>query len=210
MINLGDVVLRALETKDVDYLYAYRNDWEVVRHLGGFSAGYSRANLQEWIKVHSNRADEVLWTIADALTDQCIGHVGLYQIDSRVRKGQFAIMIGDRSHWGKGVGTRVTQTVVSWAFAQLNLHKVSLHVLSNNDRAVRIYELLGFRPEGILRDEQFRDGQFLDLIIMAVFEDEWRAQHGSTMGAVETAKTTEPMNAKDSRESALDTKLREI
>ena len=168
-------------------LYSYRNDWEVIRHLGGFSAGYSRANLEDWIKRHSNRPDEVLWTIADAVADQCIGHVGLYQIDNRVRKGQFAILIGDKALWGRGLGTRVTQAVVSWAFAQLNLHKVSLHVLTNNERAIRIYEALGFRPEGILRDDQFRDGQFLDLMLMAVFEDEWRALHGST-AVLETAK----------------------
>jgi RimJ/RimL family protein N-acetyltransferase len=189
MINLGDVVLRALEPKDADSLYLYRNEWEVIRHLGGFSAGYSKANLEEWIQRHSNRADEILWTIAAVETDHCIGHVGLYQIDSRVRKGQFAIMIGDRALWGKGLGTRVTEAVVSWAFSQLNLHKVSLHVLTNNERAIRIYELLGFRPEGILRDEQFRDGQFLDLMLMAVFEDEWRTLHGGQASALETEQS---------------------
>ena len=179
MINLGDIILRPLEPKDVEYYYRYRNDWEVIRHLGGFSTGYSRANLEDWIKRHSNRDDEILWTIADAATDECIGHVGLYQVDHRVRKGQFAIMIGDKALWGRGIGTRVTQAVVSWAFSQLNLHKVSLHVLANNQRAIRIYEGLGFRPEGILRDEQFRDGQFLDLMLMAVFEDDWRGLHSS-------------------------------
>jgi len=188
MMNLGDVTLRAIEPKDVDLLYAYRNDWEVIRHLGGFSAGYSRANLEEWIKRHSNRADEVLWTIAAAATDQSVGHVGLYQIDNRLRKAQFAILIGERELWGKGLGTRVTQAVVSWAFMQLNLHKVALHVLTNNERAIRIYESLGFRTEGVLRDEQFRDGEFLDLMVMAVFEDEWRARHGNSTVVLETKK----------------------
>ena len=191
MIDLGETVLRALEPRDVDYLYTYRNDWEVIRHLGGFSAGYSKANLEEWIKRHRNSADEILWTIAAAGTDQCIGHVGLYQIDGRVRKGQYAILIGDLTLWGKGLGTRVTEAVVSWAFTQLNLHKVSLHVLTNNERAIRIYELLGFRPEGILRDEQFRDGQFLDLMLMAVFEDEWRTLHGRHASSLETAKESQ-------------------
>jgi len=193
LINLGDVVLRALEPKDVEYLYTYRNDWEVIRHLGGFSAGYSRANLEEWIKRHSNRADEVLWTIADTATDQCIGHVGLYQIDGRARKGQFAILIGDRALWGQGLGTRITQAVVSWAFMELNLHKVSLHVLTNNERAIGIYESLGFHSEGILRDEQFREGQFLDLMLMAVFEDDWRALHGSSTAILETAKNSQDL-----------------
>jgi ribosomal-protein-alanine N-acetyltransferase len=188
MIDLGDVSLRALELKDVEYLYTYRNDWKVIQHLGGFSAGYSRANLEDWVKRHSNRPDEVLWTIADAATDQCIGHVGLYQIDNRVRKGQFAILVGDKAFWGKGLGKRVTLAVVAWAFEQLNLHKISLQVLTNNRRATHIYESVGFRAEGVLRDEQFRDGHFLDLMLMAVFEDEWRFLHGTSSAVVETAK----------------------
>jgi RimJ/RimL family protein N-acetyltransferase len=203
MINLGDVVLRAIEPKDAERLYNYRNDWEVIRHLGGFSAGYSLANLREWVTVHKNRNDEILWTIADAQNDECVGHVGLYQIDGRLRKGQFAIMIGDRELWGKGLGTRVTEAVVSWAFEQLNLHKVTLQVLRNNERAIRIYELLGFQTEGILRDEQFREGKFIDLILMAVFEDQWRIHHGGAAGGVETAQDPETVHAKDSGRSAL-------
>lgn len=182
MIDLGDFLLRALEMKDVDHLYQFRNDWEVIRTVGGFSAGYSRVNLEDWIKRHSNRPDEVLWTIAEKDSDRCVGHVGLYQIDNRVRKGQFAILIGDRELWGKGLGTRVTKTVVTWAFEQLNLHKVTLGVLTTNARAIRIYETLGFRSEGILRHDQFRDGEFLDLMLMAVFEDEWRSRDGMKAG----------------------------
>lgn len=85
----------------------------------------------------------------------------------------------------------MTQAVVAWAFGQLNLHKVSLHVLTNNERAIRIYESLGFHSEGILRDEQFRDEQFLGLMLMAVFEDEWRALHGSSTAVLETAKKSQ-------------------
>lgn len=176
MIDLGDVVLRPLEPMDVDHLYEFRNDWEVTRHLGGFSAGYSRANLEDWIKRHSNRPDEVLWTIAARISNQCAGHVGLYQVDNRVRNGQFAILIGDRSLWGKGLGPRVTSAVVSWGFSQLNLHKIGLRVLTNNQRAIHVYESLGFRSEGVLRDEQFRDGKYLNLMLMAIFKDEWQAQ----------------------------------
>ena len=176
MIEVGEVVLRALEPQDADSLYLFRNDWSVIQSLGGFSAGYSRANLVDWIRRHSNRADEVLWTIAVPATNECIGHVGLYQIDNRVRKAEFAIVIGDRRWWGRGLGKRITEAVVAWGFSQLNLHKITLGVLTHNTRAVHIYEALGFRSEGVLHDEQFRDGKYLDLMLMAIFEAEWRTR----------------------------------
>jgi RimJ/RimL family protein N-acetyltransferase len=176
MIDLGEVVLRPLEPNDVDSLYSFRNDWQVIQNLGGFSAGYSRANLEDWVKRHSNREDEILWTIASAVTNECIGHVGLYQIDNRVRKAEFAIVIGDCRWWGRGLGKRVTEVVVAWGFSQLNLHKITLGVLTSNPRAIHIYEALGFRCEGVLHDDQFRDGKYLDLVLMVMFETEWRAR----------------------------------
>lgn len=176
MIPLGEVVLRPLEPRDVDSLYSFRNDWEVIQYLGGFSAGYSRKNLQEWVTAHRNRADEVLWTIADARSDRSLGHVGLYKVDNRVRKAEFAIVIGDKNSWGKGLGRKVTEAVVDWGFEQLNLRKVSLSVLAFNRRALLLYRSLGFRQEGVLRDEQFRGGRYHHLVLMSVLDKEWRAR----------------------------------
>jgi ribosomal-protein-alanine N-acetyltransferase len=184
MIILGDVVLRPLEPKDVDSLYGFRNDWDVIQYLVGFSAGYSRANLEAWIKTHSNRADEVLWTIADKATDRSIGHVGLYRIDNRVRKAEFGIVVGDRSRWNSGLGHRITDAVLGWAFAQLNLHKVTLTVLMDNPRAIHLYEAIGFQREGVLRDEQFRDGAYRDVLMMSLLEGEWRRHPVEAAGQV--------------------------
>lgn len=175
MIDIGDAILRPLEPKDVDSLYPMRNDWEVVRFLGGFSAGFSRANLEDWLTMHTNRPDEVLWAIAGKTTDALIGHVGLYAIDNRVRKAEFGIFIGDHRLWGRGLGTRAATTVVAWGFEQLNLHKIVLEVLTENERAIHIYSRLGFQRDGVLRHEQYRDGRYMDIAIMSLLEDEWHA-----------------------------------
>ena len=173
MICLEDVRLRALEPKDVESLYVFRNDWNVIQHLGGFSVGYSKIDLEEWIKRHSNRNDEVIWCIAEQSSDQCIGHVGLYKIDYRVRKAEFAIVIGYPNRWGQGLGRKITKAVVDWAFAQLNMNKIGLSVVATNFHAIHLYESLGFICEGILRDEQFRGGHYSDVILMATFARSW-------------------------------------
>lgn len=165
-------ILRRPEPKDVEHLYLYRNDWEAIRSLGGFSSGYSIKDLQEWVEFHRNRKDEIIWVIGDRANDTCLGHVGLYDIDYRVRKAEFAILIGEKSCWGKGLGQSITQATIDYGFDQLNLHRIELEVLANNSRAIHIYEKLGFRREGIQRDAQFRDGQYIDVIIMALLEHE--------------------------------------
>jgi RimJ/RimL family protein N-acetyltransferase len=53
--------------------------------LGGFHRGYSMADLADWIEFHRKREGEIIWIIVDPASDDCIGHVGLYNIDYRVR-----------------------------------------------------------------------------------------------------------------------------
>lgn len=178
MIDLGAVVLRPFEPHDVAHLYDFRNDWQVTQYLGGFSSGYSRRNLQDWIKFHRNRDDEVLWAIAEKKANRCIGHVGLYKIDPRLRKAEFAIIVGDPKWQGKGIGRSATVALIDWGFDQLNLHKISLSVLASNKRAIRLYETLGFRREGVLRDEQFRDRKWVDVVLMSLLEREWKSRNG--------------------------------
>ncbi|MBA3403869.1 MAG: GNAT family N-acetyltransferase [Gemmatimonadaceae bacterium] len=175
---VDDVVLRPFEPADIDALYAYRNDRELVSQLGGFSVGYSRSDLATWIERRRTVTDEILWAIADVSDDRCIGHVGLYRIDARVRRAEIAILIGERDRQGRGIGTAVTRAVVTYGFRELNLHRIALQVLATNDRAMRFYESLGFTREGSLRHHQFRDGAYVDMVLMSILDDEWATKFG--------------------------------
>jgi RimJ/RimL family protein N-acetyltransferase len=166
--------LRKPEPRDAPALYSIKNDQQISSMLGGFNTGYSIADIERWIEIHNGRTDEVLWIIADRTDDRCLGHVGLYKIDYRAGNAEFAILLGDRELWGKGIGKAVTREVLDFAFKQLHLHRVYLTVLERNARAVKLYESLGFEREGCLRDAQFKDGAYLDLICFAIIEDKHR------------------------------------
>lgn len=81
-------------------------------------------------------------------------------------------MLGSKSHWGKGIGRAVTKCVIEWAFSELNLNRMSLSVLSNNTRAVNLYKSLGFKEEGRLREAQFKNGRYVDVILMSILASE--------------------------------------
>lgn len=173
--QLGNCVLRPLEPSDLEALYRYKNDPSVAVLLGGFSNGYSLADLRDWLEYHRQRKDEVLWAIAHTDDNQCIGHVGLYQIDHRIRIAEFAIMIGARAAWGQGVGRACTQFALDYGFQQLNLNRIHLSVLASNERAVRLYRSLGFREEGCLRQAQFKNNQYVDVLLMAMLREEYQS-----------------------------------
>lgn len=167
------LALRKFEPEDVESLWMMRNDPAVTAGLGGFSTGYSRRDLTDWIEIHRDRRDELLLAILDIDEQICIGHVGLYRIDHRSQKAEFAILIGSGSHQGKGFGERVTRFALAYGFDRLNLNKISLTALSTNQRAIRLYEKLGFRTDGVSRQDEWRDGEFVDVVLMSLLRDEW-------------------------------------
>lgn len=175
LFRTDGVFLRKFDEEDVPALHAFRNDPEVTNGLVGTSHGYSMKDLASWIEAHRNRSDEILWAIANEVDNACIGHVGLYRIDYRIRKAEFAILIGSSSFQGRGLGRKISTWAVDYGFRELNLYKVSLTALPTNLRALSLYESLGFQRDGVLRSEQYRNGKYLDVIVMSLLRDEWRS-----------------------------------
>lgn len=172
IFNFDNVILRPPEPCDAERLYEFKNDPEVAALLGGFHMGYTLAAITEWIEYHRKGKDEILWIIADSTNGACLGHVGLYKIDHRVRSAEFAIMVGAKDHWGKGLGRKVTTFIMNWGFTELNLHRMGLSVLATNERAIKLYVSLGFIEEGRLRAAQFKGGKYIDVIMMSMLENE--------------------------------------
>lgn len=171
--------LRRPEHADLDSLHVFKNDPSVRSLLVGFSTGYSRADLTDWLEYHRNRSDEVLFVIARSDDDRCLGHVGLYEIDFRTRKAQFGILIGAPDARDKGWGTAVSRTMLDFGFGELNLNKITGQYLTSNERVRRMNLKLGFEDEGVLRDEVFRNGEYHDLGIMSVLRKKWMRSHDS-------------------------------
>lgn len=67
---------------------------------------------------------------------------------------------------GKGVGKALMQAGIDLADKWLNLTRLELEVYSDNDAAIRLYEQFGFEREGVLRQHAFRDGRYVDSIMM--------------------------------------------
>ena len=102
-----------------------------------------------------------------------IGTIGLSSIDPRNQKAEFGILIGELTERGKGFAEEASAALLNYAFSELNLHKIKLSVFSDNARAIKLYNKLGFRPEGILRQEIFKNAVFKDVMIMAILKEEW-------------------------------------
>lgn len=73
---------------------------------------------------------------------------------------------------GKGLAYESYHKFIPMFFKELNLHKISLEVLATNLKAINLYKRLGFKVEGIKREEVLKNGLWVDSIIMSIFENE--------------------------------------
>lgn len=173
MFKKDGLKFRLPELEDASDLHKMRNDELAVESLGGFSIGMTLEAAQKWVADKGKYGSDIIFMISPLEDQKIIGHVGLYKIDHRIRSAEFAILIGDREFWGRGLGKTATLFALEFAFFQLNLNRISLQVLANNDRAVSLYQKVGFKREGILREAQFKYGKYLDIIEMAILKAEY-------------------------------------
>ncbi len=165
MIHGEKVILRAIELSDAETMYKWINDREVTRTLG---MTYPRAVHEEerWIAELAQKSTERHFAIT--YNGVLIGSCGLMGIDWVARKAELGIMIGEKDYQNKGLGKDAVRALVSFAFGEMNLHKVFLRVLEDNKRAIACYEKCGFVKEGLLIDDVFKEGRYHNHLIMAI------------------------------------------
>jgi RimJ/RimL family protein N-acetyltransferase len=112
---------------------------------------------------------------AEDQPSRLIGFVDLVVDYWSHREGWIGIGIGERTDWSKGYGSDAMRLIVRYAFAELNLRRVSLSVFDYNQRGLRAYRKLGFVEEGRMRQYLHRYGRRWDMVFMGLLREEWEA-----------------------------------
>ncbi|WP_123040581.1 GNAT family N-acetyltransferase [Cohnella candidum] len=169
------IMLREYRIDDLEPMRRWVNDADIVCHLSDIflyphPLQASEQFLEEMLE---GTSDSRGFVIADPETEAYIGQVNLDRIDWKNRVGSIGIVIGSPENLGKGYGTEALQMLVRFAFLELNLNRLELEVYDFNERACRSYRSCGFREEGRLREKQFKNGRYVDVIVMGLLRSEW-------------------------------------
>jgi RimJ/RimL family protein N-acetyltransferase len=136
---------------------------------------YSVRASKEWIEkqLEASQPNTYWFAIRSLEDDRLLGDIDLAVTTWGGRDAFVGIGIGERDFWGKGYGTEAMQLALRFAFTELNLRRVTLDVVENNQRAVRSYEKAGFRIEGRERQAIQREGHRWDVLFMGILREEW-------------------------------------
>ncbi len=164
------IYLRLMTYDDTDLIVEWRNS-EAVRKNFIYQAHFTREGHEHWMKTKVATGEVVQMIICDIATGAPLGSVYIRDIDRQHSKAEYGIFIGEASARGRGVGTAVARLMLRYCFEEEHLHRIYLRALAGNEQAIRSYEKAGFVKEGYLQDDVCIDGQYRDIVWMAVVSE---------------------------------------
>jgi RimJ/RimL family protein N-acetyltransferase len=168
MIEGKKVGLRPVEESDYPLIHGWMNHPEVWRYMD-YELPLSLADVKE--DVERSRKEGQPFTIV--VGERPIGRIGLNQFRRRDRICSIYMFVGEPAFWGQGYARDAVMTLLAYAFDRLDLNQVELWTLGDNHRALSMYAKCGFVEEARLRERSFKQGRWVDRVVMSVNRGEF-------------------------------------
>jgi [ribosomal protein S5]-alanine N-acetyltransferase len=162
--------VRALSETDVGGPYP---SWFEDQEVCAFNSHGKFVRTKEYFRQFVRNLDGqsmIVWAICH-MQDGHIGNVALQNISLINRNAEFAIILGDRSHWGKGVGELASKAILEHGFNKLNLHRIYCGTAATNEGMKKLALKLGMKEEGIRKEHLFLSGKWVDVVEYGILQE---------------------------------------
>ena len=156
------------EKEDTENIIRWRNSG-VVRPYFIYQEPFTTEGHEKWLENIIIPEKGHQFIVCKIENDKPIGSTYFRDIDLQNRKAECGLFIGEEEEKGKGVGREIYQLMSEFGFQQLNLHKITARVLSDNQASLQCHIKTGFIQEGYFKDEVIIDGKFRDIIWLAKY-----------------------------------------
>lgn len=169
MIKGKKVYLRPILKSDIVYLNNWKNNVNIYKYLGGGYIPTSINQHEKWMDSIIDSTGNNKRFIICNLENQPVGMIGLYSINWIHRHCEIGLFIGDENSHGKGYAKESCILLEAYAKSYLNLRKIKLNVVLNNESATSLWRSLKYEQVGLFKEERFIDGDYMDLVLMEKF-----------------------------------------
>lgn len=102
-----------------------------------------------------------------------VGRIGLHHLNLQNKIGAIGYWL-DKNAEGKGVVTKSCIKLINYGFQKIGLNRIEIKASVRNFKSQAIPVKLNFKREGILRQAEFVNNEFIDLFIYSILKDEWK------------------------------------
>lgn len=147
------IYLRALEQKDLNFLYLIENDtkvWEV----SGTVTPYSKDVLQLYLdNAHRDIFDvKQLRLVICTLEHKTLGLIDVFDFEPNHKRAGIGIVILDEDQRNKGIGAEAITLLTNYLYETLGLQQVYANILEDNLSSLHLFKKLGFQVVGVKKD----------------------------------------------------------
>jgi len=116
--------------------------------------------------------------VVESLADgAAVGGVSVHRADPRSGLFEYGVTIG-AEHRRRGYASEAARLVLRHQFEERRHHKATARVFAHNEPSLALQRGLGFTEEGRLRRHFFVAGEHRDVVLFAMFAEEFFARHG--------------------------------
>jgi len=156
--------LRALELKDLDFIYAIEND-ETIWEVSNTQTPYSRFLIQQYLEnAHQDiyEAKQLRLAICKKNNTQAIGLIDLFDFDPKNNRAGIGILIASATDRNKGIGNEALGLLIKYAFTHLSLHQLYANIAADNLASITLFSKFGFEKVGLKKHWNFVGGHYKD------------------------------------------------
>lgn len=168
------MMLRKLQMKDINGMLEWMCDPDIQQNFREGIEKNTREKVLDFIskaKTEPEDGESIHYAITDN-KDDYLGTISLKNIDLTNKNAEYAISLRRKAQ-GKGIAYKATKELLKKAFEEFALERVYLNVLSNNQRAIYLYEKCGFSYEGKFKNHLFLRGKYQNLSWYAMLREEY-------------------------------------
>lgn len=159
-----NIILRALEPEDLEFVYAIEND-ESMWEVSNTQTPYSKFLIRQYLEnAHQDifEAKQLRLAICKKESTDAIGLIDLFDFDPKNKRAGVGIIVQKEEDRQKGYGKQALGLVISFAFEQLQLHQLYANISSENKASEALFTTFGFEKIGVKKDWNFTNNSFKD------------------------------------------------
>ncbi len=169
MKDEGEIILRAPEPEDIDFLLHIENErkwW----YLSGTLLPFSRFDMEQYVfsadkDIFSNKQVRFIIELQHNKMSSTIGTIDLFDFEPIHRRAGVGIMILEEFR-GKTYGTTALWQLTEYAFIQLQLHQLYCNIEADNQRSISLFTKQGFEIAGLKKDWNLKNGKWVDEYVL--------------------------------------------
>ena len=172
---IGDVVyLRALEQEDLTGNYfQWFNDQDVCRFNSHGRSPNNPGRMSAYLERAYSDSSLAVFAIVFKENDAHVGNISLQDINLIDRSAEYAVVLGEKDYWGKGVAKEASDLILQHGFMTLNLHRIYCGTSVDNTGMQKLALYMGMKEEGRRREALFKNGCYIDLLEYGILVEEY-------------------------------------